>query len=158
MIKNLLALLAITLLLSACGGNKAPEPEVKTTVDGLTPEQLELGIGPITSLTLGPLDMDLAAKGKSTFEVKCSACHKIEERHVGPALKGVTQRRKPEYIMNMILNPEEMVQKHPEVKKLLAQYYIPMTFQNVSQDEARSILEYFRSVDEEKAPEGQNQQ
>jgi hypothetical protein len=41
-----------------------------------------------------------------------------------------------------------MLQKHPEAKKMLAQYLTPMTFQNVSKDEAMQILEYLRSENE----------
>ena len=73
-------------------------------------------------------------KGKTLFEAKCSACHKAEERYVGPALKGVTTRRSAEWIMNMILNPAEMLEKDATAKELLAEYMTQMTFQNVTQD------------------------
>jgi hypothetical protein len=46
----------------------------------------------------------------------------------------------------MILNPDEMVKKHPEVKAMLAEFYVPMTFQNVTEDDARAILEYLRTI------------
>ena len=45
----------------------------------------------------------------------------------------------------MILNPEEMVAKNPEAKKLLAEYLAPMANQNLTEKEARLILEYFRT-------------
>lgn len=105
------------------------------------------GVGPVQSVQLGPLDLSLAEKGKAVFEQKCSACHRFEERFVGPPLKGVTQRRSPEWVMNMILNPVEMTQKDPQAKELLATYLTQMTFQNVSQEEARALLEYFRQLD-----------
>ena len=44
----------------------------------------------------------------------------------------------------MALNPEEMLKAHPEVKKLLAQYYTPMPNQNITREEARAIVEYLR--------------
>jgi hypothetical protein len=48
--------------------------------------------------------------------------------------------------MNMILNPEEMVQKDPIAKQLLVEYNgAPMANQNLTEDEARAILEYFRT-------------
>lgn len=105
------------------------------------------GVGPITSVTLDAVNADLAGKGKTLFEAKCSACHKVEERYVGPALKGVTTRRSAEWIMNMILNPAEMLEKDATAKELLAEYMTQMTFQNVTQDEARQLLEYFRQND-----------
>lgn len=105
------------------------------------------GIGPITSMTLGTLDPQKAAAGQKIFESKCSACHKISEKYVGPSLGGVTRRRSSEWILNMILNPEEMTQKDPVAKELLATHYTQMTFQNVTQDEAKEILEFFRQND-----------
>ncbi len=107
----------------------------------------ELGVGPIREVKVGPLDNALAMKGKAVFDQKCGACHKIDERYVGPALKGVTLRRRAEWIMNMILNPTEMLEKDPVARDLLATYLTPMTFQNVSQDQARALLEYFRQID-----------
>ena len=91
---------------------------------------------------------ELADKGKTLFESKCSACHKIEERYVGPALKGVTQRREPEWIMNMIMNPQEMTQKNETAKGLLGEFLVQMTFQNLTEQETRAILEYFRKLDQ----------
>lgn len=105
------------------------------------------GVGPVKKVEVGPLDAAKAKEGAAVFETKCSACHKLDERYVGPALKGVTQRRQPEWIMNMILNPEEMAHEDPTAQKLLGEHMVQMTFQNVSQDDARKILEYFRQVD-----------
>ena len=105
------------------------------------------GIGKITSIKLAPLDPTLAAKGKTTFEQKCSACHKSDERYVGPALKGVTQRRTPEWIMNMVLDPQGMTTENTAAQQLLGEYMVQMTFQNVSEDDARAILEFLREND-----------
>jgi len=110
---------------------------------------VDKGIGPVTSVAVGPLDTAKALEGQQLFQAKCSACHKIEEKYVGPALKGVTKRRAPEWVMNMILNPQEMTQKDPIAKDLLATHLTQMTFQNVTQDEARNILEFFRQNDGE---------
>jgi mono/diheme cytochrome c family protein len=117
----------------------------QTTEGVKTPPQ---GIGPISKLELsGSIDSSMADKGKQIFEMKCSACHKFEERVVGPALKDITKRRTPEWIMNMILNPVEMTQKDTVAQDLLAEYLTQMTFQNISETEAREILEYFRQID-----------
>lgn len=117
-------------------------PEKSFSQDTLS----DKGIGPVKSVTLGPVDEELAEVGKATFQAKCSACHKIEERYVGPALSGVTKRRSPEWIMNMILNPQEMTQKNQIAQDLFGEYLVQMTFQNVSEKDARAILEYFRKV------------
>lgn len=111
-------------------------------------EDDELGIGPVKEVKLNPqVDQNLAATGKQLFDVKCVACHKFDEKLVGPPLSGVTKRRKPEWIMNMMLNPDQMIKENETAKALFAQYLVPMTFQNVTQDDSRAILEYFRSLD-----------
>jgi mono/diheme cytochrome c family protein len=137
---------ALTLLVApACGGNAsggereaAPAASAPTTPGGLTPFQIEHGIGPITEpVALGAIDQAAVKSGSAVFEQKCSACHKLGERYVGPALGGVTTRRSPAFVMNMVLNPQGMVEKHPETKKLLAEYFVAMPNQNLSPAEAR---------------------
>lgn len=118
---------------------------------GLSDFQLENGIGPVTEkLTLGEIDLARASKGEKSFNEKCASCHKLDERYVGPAQRDVLNRRTPEYIVNMIMNPDEMTKKHPEAKKMLAEYMTAMPFQNVTKEEALDILEYFRSVNKPK--------
>ncbi len=114
---------------------------------GCSSNDEELGIGPIKEVKLGSIDQNLVNKGKTTFETKCASCHKFDTRLVGPPLQGITQRRKPEWIMNMILNPQQMTQENPAAKELFATYLVQMTFQDVSHDDARALLEYFRSID-----------
>ncbi|MCB9032314.1 MAG: cytochrome c [Chitinophagales bacterium] len=114
----------------------------ETTTDGV-----DKGVGPITSLSLEDINETMAHEGEELFTTKCSACHKIDKRFVGPALAGVTERRAPEWIMNMILNPEVMVEQNEAAKALLAEYLSPMANQNLTEEEARKILEYFRLTD-----------
>lgn len=111
-------------------------------------ETADLGVGPAQEVKLEAVNPAMAKDGKVIFSAKCSACHKMSERYVGPALKDVTKRRAPQWILNMILNPAEMLQKNATAQELLAEYLTPMTFQNVSADEARKLLEYFRHYDE----------
>lgn len=132
-------------------GNESGQEQSEAQQTGLTDFQMENGIGPVTKeMDLGPVDEEMAEKGEKLFTTNCSACHKLDERYVGPAQRDLVERRSPEYIMNMILNPAEMIEKHPEAKKMLAEYMTPMPNQNVSRDEARAILEYFRYMDEHK--------
>lgn len=135
--------IGMAIVLSGCG-NKTESAQPAAKAESVAPD---IGVGPITKVELRPLDPGLAAKGKVVFEQKCAACHKFDQRYVGPALKGITERRKPEWIMNMILNPSEMVEKDPTARELLATYLTPMTFQDISKEQARAILEYFRQVD-----------
>src|SRR5262245_22849122 len=117
-----------------------------TTPDGLTPFQVEHGIGPVTApVALDGIDKAMAKSGEEVFEHKCAACHKMGERYVGPPLGEVTKRRSPAFVMNMVLNPQGMVEKHPVSKKLLGEFFVQMPNQQLSQDEARMVVEYLRS-------------
>ena len=111
--------------------------------------QLENGIGPITEVVTLPAAVDekMAEHGEEVFNQKCAACHKLEERYVGPALGKVLERRSPAFVMNMILNPQDMIEQHPVTKQLLAEFMSFMPNQNLTQDEARAVLEYIRSED-----------
>lgn len=127
------------------GGSASPPPPAAAATD-LTPFQLEHGIGPVTEVvTLGALDKSLADSGQKVFGAKCTACHKVGEKYIGPALGEVLTRRSPTYVMNMILNPNEMVERHPVAKQLLAEAMTLMANQGLTIGEARAIVEYFRT-------------
>lgn len=105
------------------------------------------GTGPITSVAIGDLDQALADQGKSNFETNCLACHRIGKKFIGPDLTGVTERRSPEWIMNMILEPEKMIKENQLAKDLFMEFNgSPMAKQGLSQEEARAVLEYFRTL------------
>ena len=148
---------ALALLSSAaCGtsatGSTTPgeassaTPAASAAPGGLTPFQVEHGIGPVTEpIALNGVDQAMAKSGSQVFDQKCASCHKMAERYVGPALGEVTTRRSPAFVMNMVLNPQGMVEKHPETKKLLGEFFVAMPNQNLTQDEARQVLEYLRT-------------
>ena len=106
------------------------------------------GVGPIQEVSLSDtIDEEMATKGEEIFTSKCSACHKTEKRYIGPSPKGILDRRTPEWVMNMILNPDGMVKEDPVAKQLLMEYNgTPMANQNLTKEEARAVLEYFRTL------------
>ena len=107
------------------------------------------GVGKFTSVDIpATIDDAMAKKGQAIFESKCTPCHRLDgEKLVGPGLKNLTNLRTPEWIMNMITNPEEMTKKDPIAQALFEEHLIQMTFQNVSDDETREIYEYMRKND-----------
>ncbi|NPA34271.1 MAG: cytochrome c [Chlorobi bacterium] len=122
------------------------QPQGETSEEATNP----FGVGPIQEKMDLPAEIDeqLAAKGEEIFQAKCTACHKIDEKYIGPAMKGVTERRSPEWIMNMILAPEKMIQEDPVAKQLVMESNgAIMANQGLTEEEARAVLEYFRKID-----------
>ncbi len=110
------------------------------------------GIGAVKNVTLkSPLEQERVGRGLAIYEMKCSACHKLtDQRVVGPGWKGITKKRKPEWIMNMITNVDVMLEKDPEAQKLLELCLMRMPNQNMSIGDARDVLEFMRQNDGEK--------
>jgi len=97
------------------------------------------------------IDEKLVQGGSKVFAVKCSACHKLTgEKLVGPGWKGVTQRFKPEWIMNFVTNTDAMLNKDPKAQAQLEICLVRMPNQNVSDDDARNIYEFMRKNDSKK--------
>ncbi len=157
--------LFVVLLLISCGGEEKKKESSKVKIKSQTTEKKAVakktttkpsetidltnkGIGPIKSVTLGTeIDQKMATHGADVYKKMCTACHKVGKKFIGPPPNGVLKRRTPEWVMNMILNPEEMVAKDPLAKKLLMEFNgAPMANQNLSEEDARAVLEYFRTL------------
>lgn len=155
-----LTLIALLGILISCGSSSdntekpAAPPKSMLSQEPRTLEEAEknwetnIGIGPVAELSLpGEIDQNMVQQGQVVYEAKCTACHKPDKQFIGPAPKGILERRTPEWVMNMILNPEEMIQKDPIAKQLLIKFNgAPMANQGLTEDEARAILEYFRTL------------
>ncbi|MBT8177696.1 MAG: cytochrome c [Eudoraea sp.] len=156
------SLIWITLaaLVMACGDKKEEKKDSfeinrsktavkkETASEGVPVDLDNKGIGPIKEVKFSDeIDEELAAQGKATFEMICVACHQINQRMIGPAMAGVYERRSPEWVMNMILNPDGMLREDPIAQALLKEYNnMIMNNQNLSEDEARAIAEYLRTL------------
>ncbi len=110
------------------------------------------GIGAVKSVTLKtPLEQERVGRGIAIYEMKCQACHRLDEKRVvGPGWKDITKKRKPEWIMNMTTNVDVMLDQDPEAQKLLELCLMRMPNQNMSIGDARDVLEYMRQNDGEK--------
>ena len=111
------------------------------------------GIGKFQNIELtNPLDQAMVDKGKQISEVKCLSCHKLtDERIGGPGWDGVTERRTPEWIMNFITNVDEMLDKDPEAQAMLEICMVRMPNQNLTDEDARAVLEFMRFNDQNKS-------
>ncbi len=152
---------AALVLLAGCGEKKEEkkddgfqmsrtkkEAPAETAKEGVPVDMDNKGIGPITEMTFpDEIDAELAAQGEAKYSAICTACHQAEQRMIGPALKGVYERRSPEWVMNMILNPDGMLKEDPIAKALLKEYNNAiMLNQNLTEEEARAVAEYLRTL------------
>ncbi len=158
--RKLLTLFALSALIVSCGEKKEEKKEgfemnrtkkevkAEDTSEGVPVDMDNKGVGPISSVSFGDeIDTDMAAAGQEKFQAICTACHMAEQRMIGPALKGVYDRRSPEWVMNMILNPDGMLKEDPIAKALLKEYNNAiMLNQNLSEEEARNVAEYLRTL------------
>lgn len=158
--KNIFLILAISIFIS-CGSKEEKkkgfeynrtQKEVKksTTVIGSeVPVDLSnKGIGPIETVDFSnPIDLEMVTLGENAFKQKCMACHMANRKLIGPAMSGIYDRRSPEWVINLLLNPTQMLKEDPIANALLKEYNnVMMLNQNLSQDEARSIAEYLRTL------------
>lgn len=134
--------LALTVLIGLVGcGGEQHQP-------GGTPTKVEMtyGIGPIRNVQLGPINQQMAQQGEQIFRGECMKCHMLDKSVLGPPLRDVANRRTPEFIMNMILNPSENVTRQPSLQKYQQQYSQSMAVTGIDSSGARKVLEYLRSV------------
>ncbi len=152
-LKTSYLMILVAFLSYACGGGVKTD-EKPVDMEALIEKQpevhgLEVKEGEFDYTT--PLNMEMANAGQKIFDLKCSACHKLtDERIVGPGWAGITKKREPIWIMNMITNVDMMLETDEEAQKLLELCLVRMPNQNVSKQEARDIVEFMRKNDGEK--------
>lgn len=152
-------LIVASVLVASCGGKKGekdPFTVSRTPTEAGKAQHSEAipvdlnnkGIGPVTQLDFpATIDTEMAAQGEAQYNALCTACHLVDQRMIGPPMKGIYERRSPEWVMNMILNPDEMLKKDPIAKALLKEYNnAVMLNQNLTETEARAIAEYLRTL------------
>lgn len=154
--KYFIAILVSFVFILACSNQKS-DPASNEPPKSAEEQEKEkmikegLGVGEIKNVTLNdPLDQTMVARGKAIYEMKCAACHRLTDmRVVGPGFKGLTNRRKPEWIMNMVTNVEIMLDEDPVAQKLFEECLTRMPNQNVSIGDARDVLEFMLDNDTE---------
>lgn len=102
-------------------------------------------------------DEQVIQEGKSIFNANCSACHRLDQKLIGPALRGVTDRREVQWAKDFIHNSQKMIASgDPVAVALFAEYnnavMPPMPF--LSDDDLNRLLAYIEYGDkaQEAAP------
>lgn len=153
--KTLIPILFVLVAIAfySCGGSGSST--AGSTTDQTTasadqkPAPSMKGVGEIKHVDIGdPLDDQMIKGGKMIYDMKCSACHKLtDQRVVGPGWAGVTNRRTPEWIMNMVTDTDMMLASDPQAQALLEQCLVRMPNQHLSLGDARNVLEFMRKND-----------
>ncbi|MBK9318079.1 MAG: cytochrome c [Bacteroidetes bacterium] len=151
---KLLITCALSISLFSCTSRQEAEEAAKgspSPVDAAIEQPEEHGTEVKEIVLSNPLNMEWVEAAKTIYDTKCLSCHKLtDEKVVGPGWKDVTKRRQPVWIMNMITNVDMMLEEDEEAQKLLEQCLVRMPNQNISQDEARQLIEFMRHNDGEK--------
>jgi hypothetical protein len=152
--RNHLLVITAAAVLAGCGSKEEAEQAAKNapTPSELISNQPVIHGPEIKNVELkNPLDPAWVTGGKAVFDTKCMPCHKLTgDKLVGPGWLGVTKRRQPVWIMNMICNTDYMLSQDADAQKQLELCLVRMPNQNVAVEDARKILEFMRSNDGEK--------
>ncbi|ADV48531.1 cytochrome c class I [Cellulophaga algicola DSM 14237] len=158
--KKIVGVLALSILLASCGEKKEEkkdgfemnraktEKKVEATSAEVPVDMDNEGIGPFKNISFSAdIDTELAAKGEAKYGGICVACHMPNQRLIGPALSGVYERRNPSWVMNMIINPTQMIKEDPIAKALLKEYNNAIMLDSkLSEEDTRAIAEYLRTL------------
>ena len=84
-------------------------------------------------------------QGKALFNTNCAACHKINKRAVGPALKGVSDKYEKEWLYTWIKNSTAMVKSGDVRAVAIYEEYngsVMTSFPQLSNEDIDNILAY----------------
>ncbi|MFM6975663.1 MAG: cytochrome c3 family protein [Sphingobacteriaceae bacterium] len=98
-------------------------------------------------LSLNVANAQTAAEGAALFKQKCTSCHALNQKMVGPALKGVHDRHDEAWLLKWIKNSQAMVAAgDPAALKIYNEYNkVAMTaFPELSDDDIKGVLAYIK--------------
>jgi len=98
-------------------------------------------------ISLISFNVSFAQDGEALYKANCTSCHAIKERVIGPALKGVSQRRSEEWLIKWIKNSSAVIKSGDEYGVKLYNEYnkVAMTSFNLKDEEIKAILAYVKA-------------
>lgn len=110
-------------------------------------------------LFIGIIHFSWAIDGEALFKTNCTACHKIESKLVGPALKGVHERwqNNVEEMIAFIRNSQAYIKSNRPMAEYARKVFeennklIMTPFENLSDEEIKAILDYIKTKSSEVA-------
>lgn len=90
-----------------------------------------------------------APEGEKLFKEKCTACHTLGKKMLGPDLVGVTSRREENWLKRQIKEPDLLIaEKDPIVMQLLEESNnLPMVPMGLSDADVLAVIAYLKSTE-----------
>jgi mono/diheme cytochrome c family protein len=102
-------------------------------------------IGILTSLPASAQSDDAVQAGKKLFNANCAACHKLNKRAVGPALRGISSKYDREWLYSWIKNSTAMIKSGDAQAVAIYEEYngsVMTSFPQFSNDDIDNIIAY----------------
>ena len=99
----------------------------------------------LTSITASAQSDETVQAGKKLFNANCAACHKLNKRAVGPALRGISSKYDREWLYSWIKNSTAMVKSGDAQAVAIYEEYngsVMTSFQQFSNDDIDNIIAY----------------
>ena len=90
------------------------------------------------------IDPAIIASGEKLYNANCTQCHAINEVVIGPALKGIEERRERPWLLSWIKNSQKVIESGDEYAVALYEEYkkVAMPAYPFTDAEIISVLEY----------------
>ncbi|MGJ1365289.1 cytochrome c3 family protein [Sphingobacterium spiritivorum] len=86
-----------------------------------------------------------AKEGEAIFKSKCTSCHAINRKLVGPALKDITKTKDQEWLIKWVRNSQALIASgDPDAIAIFEEYNksVMTAFTDLSDDQIKSVLAY----------------
>jgi len=86
-------------------------------------------------------------EGEKIFKSKCTSCHAVNRKLVGPALKGITEEKSEEWLIKWIKNSQALIASGDADAIAIFEEYnksVMTAFTDLSDDQVRSVLAYIK--------------
>jgi cytochrome c2 len=90
-----------------------------------------------------------ASQGEVLFKANCKACHRLDQKLVGPALRHVYNHRDSVWISKMIVNANQMVREKDKLAVALYNEYNQVShteFTGLKKTEVAALMRYLKVV------------
>ena len=116
----------------------------------VSPLALNLFFALLFTFNISAQEPDIA-KGKSLYNANCAACHKLNKKLIGPALKGVSAKYDKEWLYSWIKNSAALIKSGDEQAVAIYEEYNKVAmnaFPQLSNEDIDNILAYTDYVPE----------